>query len=241
MALFFAGDSESADTIIVALELPNNDWFKRALVEALTLMCDQNNWRERGTATADFARDKACEMNETMEFDVHIPVIPIGTIWMHAGVTVPPLWKRCEGNSLLRSAYPDLFAAIGTIYGAADGTHFNLPDFRDRSPIGWNAAATNQGIPAGAMTHAISTAELPAHNHGITDPGHTHGINTRTAGTAGSNNVIVAGTANIAEAPVVKASNSNTTGISTTNTGSGNAMSLLHPVLPLQVIIYAGV
>jgi len=35
-----------------------------------------------------------------------------------------------NGASLLRSDYPDLFAKIGTIYGAIDGEHFNLPDDR---------------------------------------------------------------------------------------------------------------
>ena len=35
----------------------------------------------------------------------------------------------CYGQSVLRSDYPDLFAQIGGTWGAADGTHFTMPDF----------------------------------------------------------------------------------------------------------------
>lgn len=41
-----------------------------------------------------------------------------------------PGFLKCDGSSLLREDYPDLFTAIGTIYGAADDYHFNIPDFQ---------------------------------------------------------------------------------------------------------------
>ena len=50
-----------------------------------------------------------------------------------AGATVPTGWLRCNGAAINREAYPELFAAIGTTYGAGDGaTTFNLPDSRGR-------------------------------------------------------------------------------------------------------------
>ena len=52
---------------------------------------------------------------------------PIGTILAYAGATLPEGYFSCNGASLLRADYPELFAAIGTIYGAADADHFNLP------------------------------------------------------------------------------------------------------------------
>jgi microcystin-dependent protein len=33
----------------------------------------------------------------------------------------------CDGTSYLRVDYPELFAIIGTMYGAVDSTHFNVP------------------------------------------------------------------------------------------------------------------
>lgn len=49
--------------------------------------------------------------------------------------TAPAGWLLRDGSSLLRTDYPDLFAVIGTTYGAADGTHFSLPDERGRTSV----------------------------------------------------------------------------------------------------------
>ncbi len=44
---------------------------------------------------------------------------------------IPDGWLHCHGQAVSRTEYSDLFAAIGTVYGAGDGsTTFNLPDFR---------------------------------------------------------------------------------------------------------------
>ncbi len=52
---------------------------------------------------------------------------PSGTILMYGGTSIPTGYLLCDGSSQLRSAYPTLFAAIGTAYGTVDATHFNLP------------------------------------------------------------------------------------------------------------------
>lgn len=74
---------------------------------------------------------------------------PIGMIVDFAGSTAPNGWLLCYGQSLLRSgagSYPELFAAIGTTYGAADGSHFNVPDCRDRVSAGLgNMGGTDAG------------------------------------------------------------------------------------------------
>ena len=55
-----------------------------------------------------------------------------GIIKDFGGETPPAGYFECDGSSLLRSAYPELFAAIGTLHGAADALHFNIPDHRAR-------------------------------------------------------------------------------------------------------------
>lgn len=58
---------------------------------------------------------------------------PVGTIISHAGSTTPPAgWRACVGEAVSRSdpALVELFAAIGTAWGAPDATRFNLPDLR---------------------------------------------------------------------------------------------------------------
>ena len=42
-------------------------------------------------------------------------------------------WLICDGRELDRKEYAELFAIIGTSFGAGDGkTTFNLPDFSDK-------------------------------------------------------------------------------------------------------------
>lgn len=76
---------------------------------------------------------------------------PVGTYIQHAGATAPTGFLACDGASLLRAGtYADLFAVIGTTYGAADGTHFNLPDARGLVMVGAGAH--------GSMTRADASA-----------------------------------------------------------------------------------
>ena len=59
--------------------------------------------------------------------------IPAGVIYAYGGTSAPSGFVLCDGSSLLRAgAYAYLYAAIGDAWGTADGTHFNVPDFRGR-------------------------------------------------------------------------------------------------------------
>jgi microcystin-dependent protein len=51
--------------------------------------------------------------------------------------TVPSGYLECNGASLDRTTYADLFAVLSDDYGNVDGTHFNLPDLRGRFLRGW--------------------------------------------------------------------------------------------------------
>ena len=114
-------------------------------------------------------------------------VIPVGVIEMFAGSTAPNGWLVCDGSTVSRSAYSDLFKIIGTTYGAGNSnTTFTLPDMRGRTPIG---VGTGSGLTArtlaattGAETASLSEANLPSHAHSFTPSGslqtessHTHG------------------------------------------------------------------
>lgn len=58
---------------------------------------------------------------------------PPGSMISYAGQTAPEGWLICDGSRLKKSLYPELYAAIGDIYGA-DETTFNIPDSRYRYP-----------------------------------------------------------------------------------------------------------
>lgn len=66
--------------------------------------------------------------------------------------TVPTGYLECDGSSLLREDYDELFDAIGTTYGAADDYHFNLPDYQGvfLRGVGGNAATLGTKQLSGA-------------------------------------------------------------------------------------------
>ena len=79
--------------------------------------------------------------------------IPPGTMMAYGGKSVPDGWLLCNGALVSRTIYAKLFAAIGTAWGAGDGsTTFKLPDadgrvmqgVTDASKIGKYIAA---GLP----------------------------------------------------------------------------------------------
>lgn len=56
---------------------------------------------------------------------------PLASVMDYAGPTPPAGWAFCAGQAISRTAYSDLFAIIGTTFGAGNGTTtFNLPDAR---------------------------------------------------------------------------------------------------------------
>ena len=68
---------------------------------------------------------------------------PVGAISFFAMCTAPTGWLVADGSCVSRSTYSGLFAAVGTTYGAGNGTTtFQLPDLRGRFVRGWNNAAT---------------------------------------------------------------------------------------------------
>lgn len=57
--------------------------------------------------------------------------ILVGSVYYFVANVEPTGWLLCNGSAVSRTTYANLFAAIGTNYGAGDGsTTFNVPDFR---------------------------------------------------------------------------------------------------------------
>lgn len=59
--------------------------------------------------------------------------MPTSAIILYAGNALPtPNWLQCNGQAVSRTTYANLFASIGTTYGAGDGsTTFALPTISD--------------------------------------------------------------------------------------------------------------
>ena len=139
-----------------------------------TLSGSTSNWAGNGTtghthelakATATLAgvvklvdnltaggRDAAlsAEQGKILKKDIEGKVAqaaPSGQIAFFAGSSAPAGWLKANGAAVSRTAYAALFAAIGTTYGAGDGsTTFNLPDLRGEFMRGWD---DGRGIDSG--------------------------------------------------------------------------------------------
>ncbi|MDT8900411.1 phage tail protein [Anaeroselena agilis] len=102
--------------------------------------------------------------------------VPIGGIipWT-TSASIPTGYLECNGQALSRTVYSELFAVIGTNYGAGDGsTTFNLPDLRGEFLRGFD---NNRGIDAGRAMGSWQADLFKSHNH-IMPWGETKNVTT---------------------------------------------------------------
>lgn len=118
---------------------------------------------------------------------------PAGTVIMHAANSAPTGYLACDGSAVSRTTYSALFTAIGTTFGAGNGTTtFNLPDMRGEFPRGWD---NGRGVDSARSFGSAQTDQLGQHSHsysfnvdggGAGRPGGSGGsLTSSTTGTAG--------------------------------------------------------
>lgn len=107
-----------------------------------------------------------------------------GDIKTTARSTPPVGWLECNGAAVSRTTYAALFAAIGTTFGAGDGsTTFNLPDLRGEFIRGWDHG---RGVDSGRAFGSAQSDDFKSHNHtgatGNDTPDHVHGVPMAASG-----------------------------------------------------------
>lgn len=100
---------------------------------------------------------------------------------MGGNETAPPNWLPCDGRAVSRAEYSDLFSAIGTSFGAGNGsTTFNLPNLKGKVPVGIdNAASPDTAFDTVGETGGAKTS---SHAHGAAT---TVTVNNKTLATTG--------------------------------------------------------
>jgi hypothetical protein len=163
-----------------------------------------------GNNTGAVANVGAVQVNTNMlDTTVLQRLIPPGGIIMWSGTiaNIPAGWALCNG---------------------LNGT----PDLRDRFIVGaGNTYAV--GATGGANTVTLTVAQMPSHNHAITDPGHTHNVISYAGISSGSVRINSA-TICCGSGPTTSSS---TTGITINNRGSDQAHENRPPYYALAYIM----
>ena len=99
--------------------------------------------------------------------------VPAGSVFALAGsqAGVPTGYLECDGSSVSRSTYSALFGVIGTTYGSASSTTFNLPNLRGQFIRGVNT--TGSGTDANRNIGSSQSEDNKSHNHSISVSGTT--------------------------------------------------------------------
>ena len=98
--------------------------------------------------------------------------ILVGMIAPFGMSSVPTGWLACDGSAISRTTYADLFTAIGTTWGAGDGSStFALPDLEGAFLRGTGSHATSNMADgndfAGPSVGAFENDSFQGHFHNV--------------------------------------------------------------------------
>lgn len=192
--------------------IPSGEAYRAAFRGAMILLSQDWNWEEHGAQSPETVADLWVNANaETFRM---VKCMPVGAVIYGGWSSAPDGFLDCDGSSYNTADYPELFAAIGYVWGGV-GSNFNVPDLRDRVAVGVSPTIP-LGTTGGAKTHTLLASEIPSHNHSI-------------PGTLTTLNEIPVGTTPVLTPNVV----SSVTG----NTGGGGAHNNMQPYAGLRAVI----
>ena len=112
--------------------------------------------------------------------------MPIGTVILFSGATIPQNYLVCDGSAISRQTYSDLFETIGTVYGDGDGVDtFNIPNLLNSVPLG-SSSTYLLGSSGGSEDVSLTTDSMPSHLHVIPQHGHGNDLAIKTPSLAHS-------------------------------------------------------
>ncbi|RVL48488.1 hypothetical protein CN138_09165 [Sinorhizobium meliloti] len=153
----------------IAFNADTNTGIRRPSGGTLALVCggsDIATLTSTGVAVS-VAPTTGDHLTNKTYVDAQIPaatsLVPSGSVMMFAASTAPNGWLECNGAAVSRTTYADLFAVIGTTWGAGDGaTTFTVPDLRGEFVRGWDHG---KGTDTGRTFGSSQGQAIQQHNH----------------------------------------------------------------------------
>lgn len=182
----------------------------------------------------------------------------VGDIKAHAsnGSTLGGGWLICDGRTVLRATYPDLFAVIGSNFTGGqrlDSTEFRLPDLRGRTMVGVNGNRVGSSGRSPAITASwvrsiggasgeqdirLTEANLPPHRHFVANGDDR---NTSSGDVLQGNEFVTFGGSSRAvdDNYQLRGSSTEPTRGRTSETGGNQAFSNIQPSIAINMFIKA--
>ena len=86
---------------------------------------------------------------------------PVGCVMMYAKSATPEGWLTCNGSTVSRTTYGELFNVIGTTFGEGDGsTTFALPNLTNKFAMGNDTVGTAKAAGLPNITGTLSKMSL---------------------------------------------------------------------------------
>lgn len=113
---------------------------------------------------------------ETARANLGLDDIFVGMIAHFPLSSAPTGWLKANGAAVSRATYAKLFARLGTLFGAGNGsTTFNLPDLRGEFVRGLD---DGRGVDAGRALGSAQADALKSHTHTLATNGASNGNNS---------------------------------------------------------------
>ena len=91
---------------------------------------------------------------------------PVGLISAFGGTVAPDGWFICDGTAKSGTTYADLYAVIGTAFGAGDGVStFNLPNLQGVGLTGIGTQSINSRAKTGPSLGVTREDQMQGHYH----------------------------------------------------------------------------
>lgn len=150
----------------------DNDVFTLTQLDAAVVSAEADKVAAETAKTDAVAAKVAAQAAQAVAEAVAVAFVPTGGWIPYGGTAAPTGWLLCDGSAVNRTTYAALFAVIADRFGAGNGTTtFNVPDMRERVPLGKGATHTTLGASVGAATVVLTKGNIPAHKHTQTSTG----------------------------------------------------------------------